>query len=650
MLPTPSRNGVVVVPTAGSRRAARFTVFARFACAAALALAMFGVAPARATIDAQSQPVVQRYLEATGGRAAFESERTHHATGVIEAFGLKGRLDQWSAIPDKSATQVKLGPFDLRNGYDGTVAWRTDPSGKVLMLDGKDLEDAKSSTWFETERWLAADQGGGTVKFAGNEKDSAGAYAVLEIAAPIGRPRRFYFDTKSGLIVRSVAKSDAQTVTSTVSDYRRVVQRLVAFKTVQQVAGMTMNNLTLTLDSIEVNVDIPASQFAPPATEGAGGLTWLKTPGVAKLPFMYLGRHVWLRASVNGGPPADFIYDTGASITVLDSAYAAKIGVKTEGQLQGQGAASAGTGSFGTLQSLRVASADGDGIEVKDSKIAVLSVNSTLAPFFWRDCAGIIGFDVISRFVNEIDYDAKTLTWYDPKTWAYAGKGTAIPFTLAGHVPVAKFTLDDKYSGDFRLDVGSSSTVDLHAPFVEKNGLDAVVKPTHVITGGGFGGTFESRIGRMQKMAIGPYSWTKPTVILSNAKGGAFASEDYAGNVGNHILERFKLTLDYEHRVAWLEPGARYGSTDGFSRVGCQLAWIDGHIEVGQVMAGSPAAKAGLTRGDVVIAVDGKAPLDVGLDPMDDAMEKGAVGSKMKFEIQRGGKKMTKTVKLADVV
>src|SRR4029077_15822639 len=139
--------------------------------------------------------------------------------------------------------------------------------------------------------------------------------------------------------------------------------------------------------------------------------------GHARLPFEYLGRHVWLRASVNGGPPADFVYDTGASITVIDSAYAAKIGLKSEGQLQGEGAGSAGTGAFSTLQSLRVSGADGDGVEMKDMKIAVLSVNSTLAPFFWRDCAGIIGFDLINRFVNEIDYDGNTLTLYDPKAF-----------------------------------------------------------------------------------------------------------------------------------------------------------------------------------------------------------------------------------------
>ena len=652
MLRHTTRGDGVVAASPGSRRRTHRSHPALAPLAFALLAAPLVAPLAHATIDKGSEPVIARYLEATGGRMAFDNDRSAHMVGQVEAFGLKGKVEGWNQRPDKNATAIQLGPFNLRSGYDGTTAWRSDPNGKILTLDGKDLEDARTSAWFEAERWLEPDQGGGGVKFVGTENDSAGSYRVLEITPPGGRPRRYYFDLKSGLLVRTVMKNDMQTMTSTMSDYRRAGDRLMAFHTVQSVSGMAMNNLTLSVDSVWTNVELPPSVFAMPAAAASATSppAWLKTPGRAKLPFEYVGRHVWLRASVNGGPPADFIYDTGASLTVLDSAYAAKIGLKTEGQLQGQGAGSNGTGAFATLKSLRVSGTDGDGIEVKDAKIAVLSVNPELAPFFWRDCAGIIGFDVINQFVNEIDYDNKTLTLLEPNGYAYTGKGAVIPFTLSGHVPVAKFTLDDKYEGDYRLDVGSSSTVDLHGPYVEKNGLASLVGPTRTVTGGGFGGTFESRLGRMHKMAIGPYSWTKPMVLLSGATGGALASEDFAGNVGNHILERFKVTLDYEHRCAYLEPGAKFAEADLFSRVGCQLAWIDGKVQVGQVLADSPAAKAGLEKGDVVTAVDGQAPMKLGVNAVYDAMEKGAVGSKMKFDIERNGKKMKKTVKLAELV
>lgn len=616
----------------------------------ALALALAGAArPARAAITPEARAVIDRFVAKAGGREAFDRTHAMAYLATITAFGLNGTVRVWTQEPDKRASDLKLGPFNLRDGYDGTRGWRTDPSGKLLALDGKDLEDAKASAWFENERWLAADQDGGNITLVGAEQDSGGTYDVLEVTPPVGRSRRLWFDRATGLHDRTVSRNDQNTTINRFSDWRPVSGRLFAYRSFQSVQGMSLNTLTIVVDSAWVNPAIPSAQFEPPA-DLANPVVWLKQPGVAHLPFEYLSDHVWLRASVNGGPPADFIYDTGASLTVLDSAYAASIGVAGEGRLQGQGAGSVGTGAFGRLQKLKVAAAGGDGIELADTRVAVLNLNAFLAPFFWKDAAGIIGFDVINRFVNEIDYDHHVLTLYDPKTFRYAGRGDSIPITIDGHVPVVRATLDGTYEGGFRLDVGSGSTVDLHAPFVAKHDLEKVVGRTIPVTGGGFGGTFTSRLGRMHSMRLGTYEWERPLVVLSGAGGGAFTSEDYAGNIGNGILHRFKVTLDYERRLMWLEPGKAYSEPDVFSRSGLQLMQINGAIQVGQVIAGSPGDKAGLQRLDTVLSVDGRDPKAMGNTAVTELLQRGAVGRKVKFEIERDGKRMKKTLTLADVM
>ena len=171
--------------------------------------------------------------------------------------------------------------------------------------------------------------------YVGEESDSAGRYAVLELTPPVGRARRAYFDLKTGLLAKSVAKNDQQTAVTRLGDYRRVGQRMMSFHSTTEVVGQPMNTIQVTLDSVWVNEEFPADLFAPPSDQGA--VRYLKTPGLARLPFEYQARHVWLRASVNGGPPADFIFDTGASITVIDSAYAAKIGLADRGPAAGAG-------------------------------------------------------------------------------------------------------------------------------------------------------------------------------------------------------------------------------------------------------------------------------------------------------------------------
>ncbi len=613
-------------------------------------------APAFADITPDAAKVVARYVDAIGGAAAVHATTSSHMKAVIEAFGLKGTTESWSQMPASQASTTEIGPIKLLTGNDGKVAWHTDPTGKASMLDGKDLDDARSDVWFDGDHWLDADQGGGKVAVV-QEPGAGKEYTVLEVTPPVGRSRRFWINGGTGLIDKATAKRDQNLVTTTLSDYRPVPlpgggkPRLMAWTQKTEIAGMTANNVTLHVDSYEINTPVDASRFAMPSGDAAAdAIHYLKTPGTATLPFDYISRHVWLRASVNGQPAADFIYDTGASITVIDSAYAAKIGLAHEGALQSQGAGAAGAASLSSLNTLKVEGVDGDGVEMTGQRVAILSVNPFLAPFFWRDCAGIIGYDFITRFVNEIDFDQKTLTLRDPKTFQYAGKGTGVPMRLAGTVPVVTMKLDDQYEGEFRLDVGSSSTVDLHTPFVKAHELREHAQPAIQVMGGGFGGTFTSTLTRMKKLAVGPYSWTDPMVTLSSTTVGALASEDYAGNVGNQILERFKVTFDYDHKTVYLEPGKNYARRDRFSRTGTQLAKYGDTVKALQVLENSPAAKAGLEEGDVVTAVEGKPIASWTSDDLRKVFEDRPNGSKISIEFVRDGKKKTGTMKLAEIL
>ena len=618
----------------------------RAALAAAVALLAL---PARADITPDARQVVERYLAASGGRAAHDSVRTLRIKATLSAFGFKGTSTSYQARPDRQASDTQLGPFHVPAGFDGTTGWRVDPSGKLIVLDGKDLEEARAGAYFDNQRWLDPDQGGGSVKAAGTEKDSLGTYTVLEITPPVGRSRRYWFDAKTGLLVRDVEKHDQQEVMSDFSDFRPVAGVLMPFRSLQRIAGMPANDLTLVVDSVWVNEPLEDSRFKPPAA-AAARVAWLKAPGRAEIPFRYLGRHVWLKVSVNGGEPADFIFDTGASITVVYSAYEAKIGLVSQGEQQSQGAGAMGSARFSELRSIRVAGDDGDGVDFSGQKIGVLSVNPFLAPHFWRDCAGVLGADFISSFVTEIDYDRGTLTLHDPKTFTYTGQGTAIPFVLAGNMPAIPMKLDGTYEGAFRVDVGSSSTVDVHGPYVEKHDLRRVAGHGLEVRGGGFGGTFTSQVTRMKKIEIGPYSWTEPLVTLSEAKVGALASEDYAGNVGNRILDRFKCTFDYERRKLYLEPGKRYTERDRVSRSGLELGRFGETVKVLQVVPGSPAEKAGLREDDVVTSIDGKPALSWTPDGLDELFEKGEIGRKVALETVRDGKTRKVTLKLADLL
>jgi hypothetical protein len=347
-------------------------------------------------------------------------------------------------------------------------------------------------------------------------------------------------------------------------------------------------------------------------------------------------RLIWVRASINGALLADFIVDSGASITVIDSAYAATIGLQALGQGETQGAGAVGHASLASLRAIRIDSGDGGGVELTNRTVAVLPISASLAPTLWHEFAGVLGYDALREFAVEVDYDQRTLTFNDPAAFHYSGSGSKLPFTLAGGVPVIAMKLDDRYQGDFRVDLGNAGATVLQGAFAAKQGI----QPSNAVTaaGMGFGGRYPVQIFRMKSMELGPLRWKDPIVSVSQANAGVLANEDFAGLIGNQVLERFKCTFDYPHRVLYLEPGAQAGTRDRFTRVGLILVRSDGIARAIQVLAGSAAERAGLRVGDAVGTIDGQRVSSWNLDELRKRFEDTGDPNDVVLGISRDGK------------
>ena len=617
-----------------------------------LALALHAEA-ARGAIAPEASRVVARYLEATGGAAAFAAESTLYTRARVEGFGFTGSLESWSGRPDRHASRTELGPFKLEEGGRDGRAWRTDPTtSRVVPLADHDLVEAGVGAWFERERWAEPDQGGGSVRLAGTERDSSGSYTLLEVTAPASagtKPRRLWFRDRDGLLTRIESPRDQGLVVTELSDWRLVAGRMRPIRSVTRAANMPANVLVATTDSLAANVSLEGVAFEVPAA-AESGVSWGLTPGRATVPFDYRARHLWVKVRLADGSLHDFLFDTGASVTVIDSAFAARRGLHTEGFMQAAGAGASGSASFARLPELTLAGEGGDGITVRNLKVGVLSVSPSFAPYFWREVPGVIGYDVISRFVVTVDYDRGLLTLRDPAEGGYAGEEPALRMVMNGTVPAVMARVAG-HEGLFRLDLGSSSTVDLHTPFVRAHGLTARLRHPMRITGTGFGGEFASTLGRLDRMELGRHGWDDPMVTCAEAVEGAFASEDFAGNIGNRLLERFRVTLDYERRQVVLEPGARIAQRDRFTQTGVQLVREgDGHVVVRSVLPGSPAQKAGLREGDRVRRIDGREVAEWDAGSVEARFEQSRPGTQVTLDVERQGRERRVRIRLREVL
>ena len=125
----------------------------RFALLLTAAACVWLAPAARAAISPEAQPIVDRYVEATGGRAALEAERTLHVKGRMNTLELRGNFEHWQQAPDRVVDRLMLGSMKMQIGYDGTTGWRLDLTSKqATILSGKELEKEQSEAYFANEQ------------------------------------------------------------------------------------------------------------------------------------------------------------------------------------------------------------------------------------------------------------------------------------------------------------------------------------------------------------------------------------------------------------------------------------------------------------------------------------------------------------------
>jgi PDZ domain len=115
------------------------------------------------------------------------------------------------------------------------------------------------------------------------------------------------------------------------------------------------------------------------------------------------------------------------------------------------------------------------------------------------------------------------------------------------------------------------------------------------------------------------------------------AGEPIHGLLGYSFLERFRVSCDYPHRVLWLDPIQDFRDPHPLehSQVGVQVEGIDGTLRVAAVIEDSPAARAGIAQGDVIVAVDGKSVRDVPPSEIDRLLE-GPPGTVIRLTLRHG--------------
>jgi len=329
-------------------------------------------------------------------------------------------------------------------------------------------------------------------------------------------------------------------------------------------------------------------------------------PAPAKLitsfPFsVFTGGVILLKAGLGSFPDSlNFILDTGSGGISLDSATVTRLKLLTQASDKTiLGIAGIRQVRFIYNQSLHLPGLTVDSLNFHVNDYDILS------SVYGEKVDGIIGYSFFSRYIVKIDYDSLKIYVYSKGSFKYPKGGHLLKPVIAS-LPIQSAQVKDaeSISSRFYFDTGAGLCMLLSSDFVSDSSLLDPRKKSFPTQAQGLGGKANMRLTTIKEMRLGPYRFRKVPTYIFDDDYNVTSYPNLGGLLGNDILRRFNVTLNYDRREIYLLPNSHYRDQFDYSYTGLGIYWVEGEIRVGDIMQDSPAEKAGLKLDDVVIAVN----------------------------------------------
>ncbi len=296
----------------------------------------------------------------------------------------------------------------------------------------------------------------------------------------------------------------------------------------------------------------------------------------------------------------NFILDTGSGGISLDSTAVEYFGLKKEPSnkfIRGIGGVK--KVSFVNNQKLSL-----PGLTVENLNFHIVDY-SVLSSVYGLPIDGIIGYSVLSRYVVSINYDNLLISFFTQGEVQYPKGGWSFKPSIA-YLPIQSLTVKDaaKYNSRFLYDIGAGLCILFSKDFIRDSSFLMKRGKLYNKQAEGVGGKIDMELTVIKEVRLGPYKFRKVPVLIFDDVYNVLSYPYLSGLIGNDLLRRFNVIMDYSKQIFYLKPNSHFYDPFDYSYAGLELYLIDGVITIGDVAVGSPAEKAGLKEGDIVIGIN----------------------------------------------
>ena len=279
-----------------------------------------------------------------------------------------------------------------------------------------------------------------------------------------------------------------------------------------------------------------------------------------------------------------------------------------------------------------------------------------LKNYLGTDVHGILGFELFSRFIVEIDYENKRLTLHEPYSFKPKNKKRTIPLEVQDTKPYihTHFRLQDgsTVAAKLMLDTGAS-----HSLLLDMDSHRALDLPNNVLRtnlGRGLGGDIDGHIGRIGSLDFGKYTFKD--VLASWPDRGSFTEiirkTGRQGTIGGGLLTRFTVVIDYFNGYLYYKRNQNFNNTFEYNMSGIDVKAIGRKLDryiITKIRPDSPAANVDIQVGDEIYAINGHLAENLTLGRLNNFFRL-KEGRKLRIELLRENEKLVRKFRLERVI
>lgn len=216
----------------------------------------------------KAETLLDRYVEVTGGAAAYQQLRTQQVVSDIEFAGqnIKGTTTVVSIYPDRSLTTMELSGLGkmLSGVWDGIV-WESSAIQGQRLAQGAErsfmrrLNDIRGAADWRKYYSTVTTEAEETI-------DNQACYRILYQPRDGGKPEYAWLAKDSGLLVKSrmtmITPMGEIPMEITVSDYKPAGKLLLPHASTQQVGPQ---KILSRIREVRTNLELNADSLQPPA-------------------------------------------------------------------------------------------------------------------------------------------------------------------------------------------------------------------------------------------------------------------------------------------------------------------------------------------------------------------------------------------------